>query len=279
MIRKEPSSRPEDNTWTGFGYMQVYEGSTLTFDVPAIFKDLDYDLVVRYQQQPNHPNPWEKAKVELIRIDGAPDPNGKCKESNDGPTQFSMPSQQRHTIVGNPVCLEEGQRYQIKLTFDQYDPNTPDPKSNILIDSVMLGSWNQTFVWMDCAKKPADWELFSFLDCPNTANRKPWNLWRITIGWTEKGRIRKLSLPWLVPRCSYAGDSRRVSSSSELDLLLYFWGWIQQTLRVWQYWIRIHPLRQIHRSMSVQEKRRGETLWSMCSWNIWFRCQRLSTWV
>eukprot|EP00094_Tigriopus_californicus_P009037 TCALIF_08711-PA protein Name:"Similar to LanB1 Laminin subunit beta-1 (Drosophila melanogaster)" AED:0.08 eAED:0.08 QI:0/0.86/0.81/1/0.86/0.87/16/623/1807 len=138
VIRKEPSSRPEDNTWTGFGYMQVYEGSTLTFDVPAIFKDLDYDLVVRYQQQPNHPNPWDNAKIELIRIDGAPDPNGKCNETNDGPTQFSMPNNQRHTIVGNPVCLEEGQRYQIKLTFDQYDPNTPDPKSNILIDSIAL---------------------------------------------------------------------------------------------------------------------------------------------
>jgi hypothetical protein len=25
--------------------MQVYEGSSLTFDIPAIFRDLDYDLV------------------------------------------------------------------------------------------------------------------------------------------------------------------------------------------------------------------------------------------
>jgi hypothetical protein len=43
--------------------MQVYEGSTLTFDVPAIFRELDYDLVVRYEHQPNHPAKWETAKV------------------------------------------------------------------------------------------------------------------------------------------------------------------------------------------------------------------------
>jgi hypothetical protein len=45
VIRREPSSVPGGTTWTGFGFMQVYEGSSLTFDIPAIFRDLDYDLV------------------------------------------------------------------------------------------------------------------------------------------------------------------------------------------------------------------------------------------
>jgi hypothetical protein len=119
--------------------MQNYEDSTLTFDVPAIFKDLEYDLVVRYEHVPNYPNQWEDVKVELIRIDGPPG-DGKCNATDDGPTSFPLPigadGSQKHTVAPNPLCLEEGQRYQIKLTFDQYDANNPDPKSSILLDSV-----------------------------------------------------------------------------------------------------------------------------------------------
>lgn len=44
-IRREPSSVPGDTTWSGTGFMQVYEGSTLTFDIPGVFADLNYDLV------------------------------------------------------------------------------------------------------------------------------------------------------------------------------------------------------------------------------------------
>ena len=55
--------------------MQTYEDSDLTFDVPAIFNDGDYDLVVRYEHLPNHPQTWEDAKVELIPVDPV-DPNG-----------------------------------------------------------------------------------------------------------------------------------------------------------------------------------------------------------
>ena len=41
-----------------------------------------------------------------------------------------------YTDIAPPFCLEEGQRYQIKFTFDQYDPAKTDPKANILIDAV-----------------------------------------------------------------------------------------------------------------------------------------------
>ena len=41
-----------------------------------------------------------------------------------------------YTEIAPPFCLEEGQRYQIKFTFDQFDPAKTDPKANILIDSV-----------------------------------------------------------------------------------------------------------------------------------------------
>lgn len=136
VIQREPPSRPQDQTWSGPGFMQVYEGSDLTFDIPAIFRDLDYDLVVRHETIPNHPNTWQDARAELIRIDGPPDPNGKCANTNDGPIQFSMANNERHTVLASPFCLEEGQRYQVKLSFPQYDQAAPDPKASVLIDSV-----------------------------------------------------------------------------------------------------------------------------------------------
>ena len=77
VIRREPSPVPGGTTWTGFGFMQTSEGSTLTFDVPAIFRDGEYDLVVRHEHVPNYPGDWQAAKVDLERIDGPPDPSGK----------------------------------------------------------------------------------------------------------------------------------------------------------------------------------------------------------
>ena len=35
-----------------------------------------------------------------------------------------------YTEIAPPFCLEEGQRYQIKFTFDQFDPAKTDPKAN-----------------------------------------------------------------------------------------------------------------------------------------------------
>ena len=64
------------------------------------------------------------------------DPAGKCNETIDGPVPFSMSPDKPYTDVVPPFCLEEGKRYQIKLTFDQFDPAKSDPKANILIDSV-----------------------------------------------------------------------------------------------------------------------------------------------
>lgn len=133
-----PKQDPKDNTWTGFGFMQVNEGSTLTFDIPAIFTDLEYDLVIRHEHDPKFPNAWENANVELVRIDGPVNPEGKCNQTQDGKIEFSMQPDNSFTEIPNPICLEEGQRYQLKFTFDQYDPGAPDPKANILIDSIAL---------------------------------------------------------------------------------------------------------------------------------------------
>jgi hypothetical protein len=108
--------------------MLVFEGSTWTFDVAEIRLTTDYDLVVRYAHLRSSPRTWESVAAELIRVDGPPDPTGRCSVSaaaaGEGPEiiRLSLPAGQTSQKAAAAVCLEEGQRYQIKLTFLEYDP-------------------------------------------------------------------------------------------------------------------------------------------------------------
>ena len=45
VTRKKPTEG--ETTWTGFGYMLVNEGSTLTFDIPEIHRTMSYTPVIR----------------------------------------------------------------------------------------------------------------------------------------------------------------------------------------------------------------------------------------
>jgi hypothetical protein len=142
--------------------MQVFEGSDLTFLIPNIFRTLQYDLIIRYEHDPKFSNQWEKVTYEVITLDGPPSgqcvgPGGEGTEvprndsssangsSNDTQLdlthaittgEFSMPPDTKQTTITPSLCLEEGKRYQIKFTFNQYDPATPSPNAIINIDSV-----------------------------------------------------------------------------------------------------------------------------------------------
>ena len=135
ITRKKPSEIEGETTWTGLGYMLVFEGSTLTFDIPEIHRTMNYNPVIRYSHLPTHPDSWESVNVELIRLDGPADPSGKCSQAENGPVPVSLPAGNISQELSSSFCLERGQRYQIRLTFSQYDPVQPT-QANIYIDSV-----------------------------------------------------------------------------------------------------------------------------------------------
>ncbi len=133
VTRKKPAEG--ETTWTGFGYMHVFEGSTLTFDLPEVHRTMGYTPVIRYAHLPTHPNTWDQMSIKLIRVDGPADPNGKCAGANDGPLSLQLPAGQISQEADEMFCLETGNRYQIELLFNQYDPAQPS-QANIYIDSV-----------------------------------------------------------------------------------------------------------------------------------------------
>ena len=114
VMKRKPSETPGETTWSGFGFMQVYEGSTLTFTVPQIFRTMSYYPVIRYEPNPEHPLAWENVGVELIRIDETSDDT--CDKTYDL-QQISLPGDRENIELDAPFCLEKNQRYQIKLTF------------------------------------------------------------------------------------------------------------------------------------------------------------------
>ena len=170
VIKREPNPAPESTPWTGIGFMQVFEGSELTFLIPNIFRTLQYDLVVRYEHTGNFPIDWEKVSFEIISLDGPA--SEECNGSADGSEgannppeydtdppesttdgvvaliatvntiatgEFSMPAGTKQTTITPAICFERGKRYNITFTFGQYDASEkPAPDANINIDSVGL---------------------------------------------------------------------------------------------------------------------------------------------
>ena len=93
--------------------MLVFEGSTLTFDVPEIYRTLNYAPVIRYAHLPTHPDTWEAVTVNLVRVDGPADPSGRCSNANDGPVMVSLPAGASSVELPTTFCLEAGQRYRV----------------------------------------------------------------------------------------------------------------------------------------------------------------------
>ncbi|XP_054721557.1 laminin subunit beta-1-like [Uloborus diversus] len=124
-----------DSTWTGLGFMRVFEGSHLEFDITDIPQSLEYDIVVRYE--PQLPGQWEEARI-VIERPGPVDPNGPCANTipQDDIKVVSLPSGQRYAVVYPPACLEKGKNYNVRLEFKHYDREVKTPSASVLVDSI-----------------------------------------------------------------------------------------------------------------------------------------------
>lgn len=51
VVMREPYRDGRETTWTGLGFMRVFEDSYLEFEIENIETDMEYDLVIRYEPQ------------------------------------------------------------------------------------------------------------------------------------------------------------------------------------------------------------------------------------
>lgn len=136
---REPYRDGRNNTWTGTGFMKVFDDAELVFDIKDLPATTNYEIVLRYE--PQVPYDWDNVRVTLERP--APvDANSICAEYetnyNTGDVRSILLSQASRTAVASPpVCLEETKDYQIKINFQRYN-KTISPSASILVDSVVL---------------------------------------------------------------------------------------------------------------------------------------------
>uniref|UniRef100_A0A0P4W557 Laminin subunit beta-1 n=1 Tax=Scylla olivacea TaxID=85551 RepID=A0A0P4W557_SCYOL len=124
-------------TWTGLGFMRVFEGSYLEFDIENIETSMDYDFVIRYE--PQFRGIWENVMVTIERP-GPLDPNGPCANTRptDDQMMINLPDSRRHVKLFPPVCLEAGKHYKVRIDFRRSNAHKDSPSASVLIDSIVL---------------------------------------------------------------------------------------------------------------------------------------------
>ncbi|KAG7166952.1 Laminin subunit beta-1-like, partial [Homarus americanus] len=137
VVMREPYRDGRETTWTGLGFMRVFEGSYLEFEVENIETSMEYDLVLRYE--PQFRGDWENIMVTVERPEPI-DPTGPCGNSRpiDDQMIISLPDSRRQVTLFPPVCLESGKRYKIRVDFRRSNARTDSPSASILVDSIML---------------------------------------------------------------------------------------------------------------------------------------------
>lgn len=135
VIRDQTYDRP---SWTGPGFLKVYEGADLSFTIDGVPKTMNYDVLLRYapQQRGN----WEDVRVSLIRPETITQDSG-CYNINPLEEQeksLRLNDYDTKTIALSDLCLEEGKTYKFLFSFHRQSPYEPNPKAQILVDSVSI---------------------------------------------------------------------------------------------------------------------------------------------
>jgi hypothetical protein len=123
-------------SWTGSGYVRVFEGASLEFNIDNIFKAGDYELVIRYEYLQNAES-WEDLRISIVRLDNQDSSLDFCEKSQDDNIGTSLPSNSNYKVVVPPFCLESKNRYKLILDFVRFSSTGQTREASILIDSVV----------------------------------------------------------------------------------------------------------------------------------------------
>lgn len=97
---------------------------------------MNYDVQLRYSPQIR--GSWEDVRVSVIRPD-AIGHDSACYNINPLEEQeqtLRLNEYDTHTIALQDLCLEEGKTYKFIVSFHRQSSYEPNPKAQILVDSV-----------------------------------------------------------------------------------------------------------------------------------------------
>ncbi|XP_029769841.1 laminin subunit beta-1-like [Terrapene carolina triunguis] len=136
--RAQPTDRPA--TWTGAGFAHVPEGGAVEFLISDVPASMEYDVVIRYE--PQLPEPWEEVKLWVLRPGPIPtgSPCGNTIPADDR-LATALPPRARYVLLPQPVCLERGVSYTLRLELTRYTSRQAVPGASVLLDSVSPRSW------------------------------------------------------------------------------------------------------------------------------------------
>ncbi len=100
MARKFDDPRSQDyirsvnsdsrKSWTGAGFVKLFEGASLEFNVDNIFKAGNYELVIRYEHTQSN-DAWEDLRINIIRQEPPSDYECTDYDPQEDYKQISLP--------------------------------------------------------------------------------------------------------------------------------------------------------------------------------------------
>ncbi|KAM4571448.1 laminin subunit beta-2 [Fundulus diaphanus] len=165
--REHQPGRPAQ--WTDIGFAKVPQGGALEFLINNIPFSMEYDLVIRYESQ--MPRDWEEVQITVIRPGSIPT-SSPCGNTipDDDRLAISLPAGARFVVLPQPVCLERGVTYTLRLEFTRYqDANSVLNKADyavILIDSIVL------------MPRHSSMEMFTLGDLPSNVRKQTFERYR-----------------------------------------------------------------------------------------------------
>jgi laminin, beta 1 len=99
---------------------------------------MNYDVQLRYSPQIR--GNWEDVRISVIRPDGI-GVDSACYNINPLEEQerpLRLNEYDTRIIALNDLCLEEGKTYKFIVSFHRQSSYEPNPKAQILVDSVNL---------------------------------------------------------------------------------------------------------------------------------------------
>uniref|UniRef100_A0A8C1VN89 Laminin, beta 4 n=1 Tax=Cyprinus carpio TaxID=7962 RepID=A0A8C1VN89_CYPCA len=118
-------------TWTGPGFVRVQDGAGLRFNVRNIPATLHYYVVVRYE--PESTDDW----TAILNIVSFGSGDRRCL-NDPSDKMFTLPASGRTATLDLPICLSDGNKYHVDITFRKMPSADPQITSYILIDSMGL---------------------------------------------------------------------------------------------------------------------------------------------